>query len=60
MYDTILFPKTQDDIPAPGKTGNSAKTASPARPRGAGMHKNRRIAPKEGACYNKMNFCILW
>lgn len=60
MYDTILLPKTQAGMPSAAKTRKSAKTRCFSLHPNAGMHKSRRIAPGAGACYNKVNFCILW
>lgn len=60
MYDTIILPKTQAAMPAAPKTRNSAKTRRFSSQQDAGMHKFRRIAPGADACYNKVNFCILW
>ena len=39
MYDTILLPKTQADIPCMHKTRNSPKTPCFRPVRDAGMHK---------------------
>lgn len=59
MYDTILLPKTQAGISCAAKTRKSAKTWRLSPCPDAGMHKFRHIAPGAGACYNKVNFCIL-